>query len=195
MKISPLVVLLVGLAIGGFAFGTCQAGRASDATIRLEAALAAQRDSASRWQTARESLVMRLGALQRDSSTLARQYDAARAGSRMIRDSIGILLKQLPDSQRGALGAVITTLSAEGEACRNLLTNCELRAANAEARAHGDSVQLIATRLLLDSVGVAWHTEQRKNRPGFLGLRSFWRARSYTLPLTALTVFLLVTKR
>jgi hypothetical protein len=80
-------------------------------------------------------------------------------------------------------------------ACANLLQNCELRARNAEARVQGDSMVLAQTVLLLHHTEAAWHTEQRKNQPGFLGLRSFWRARRYTLPLVALSAFLLVTRR
>ncbi len=112
----------------------------------------------------------------------------------MGRDSITVLLKQLPDSQQALFGPVITTLSAEGEACRNLLTNCELRASNAEARVRGDSTQLVRLTALTDTLGAAWRTELQRNRPGFLGLRSFWKARSYTLPLTALSAFLLLRR-
>jgi len=182
------------LAIGGLAFGTCQAGRASDAQIRLEAALAAQRDSALQWGKARQSLTLRLGALRNDSVALAGKYATARLWARMGRDSIAILLKQLPDSQQALFAPVITTLSAEGEACRNLLTNCELRATNAEARVRGDSTQLVRLTALTDSVEAQWHIELQRNRPGFLGLRTFWNARRYTLPLTALSAFLLLRR-
>src|SRR6267142_487988 len=56
VKVSPLVVLLIGLAIGGFAFGSCQASRASDAEKSLQNALAAHRDSLAQWHIERSAL-------------------------------------------------------------------------------------------------------------------------------------------
>jgi hypothetical protein len=195
VKISPLVVLLVGLAIGGIAFGTHQAGRATDAEIRLEAALAAQRDSASRWMASRDSLVGIARGLRADSQVLALRYASASQAARRAHRTADSLLARLPDTLRVGVRLVFDSLAGETQACQALLGNCELRALNAEARAHGDSMVLTQTVLLLQHTEVAWHTEQRKNQPGFLGLRSFWRARSYTLPLVALSAFLLVTRR
>jgi len=195
VKISPLIVLLVGLAIGGIAFGTHQAGRATDAEIRLEAALVAQRDSASRWMASRDSLVGIARGLRADSQVLALRYANASQAARRAHRTADSLLARLPDTLRVGIRLVFDSLAGETDACRLVAANANARAQNCEQRARGDSLQLAQTATLLLRAEAAWHTEQRKNQPGFLGLRSFWRARSYTLPLVALSAFLLVTRR
>lgn len=195
MKVSPLVVLLIGLAIGGFAFGSCQASRASDAEKSLQNALAAHRDSLAQWHIERSALSLAADSLRQALGPLQQAYKVARILGQRGRDSVAKLLALLPDSRRATIGPVIAALGAEGEACRALEANCEARAQNAEARVHGDSLQLTQTVLLLQKTEAMWHTEQRKNAPGFLGLRSFWNARRWTLPLTVVTGLLLLTHR
>jgi len=78
------------------------------------------------------------------------------------------------------------SLAGEALACRGLLVNCELRAANAEARMQGDSQQLAQTVLLLQHTEAQWHTEQRKNRPGFLGMRDLYRAKKEIVGVAAI---------
>jgi hypothetical protein len=193
VKISPLVVLLVGLAIGGLAFGFHQAGRATDAELRLEAALAAQRDSASRWTASRDSLMLRMRRLRADSQVLALRYrNAAQAAWRAHRTADS-LLARLPDTLRVGIRLVFDSLAEETMACANLLQNCELRARNAEARTRGDSIQLVRLTALTDTLEAAWRSAERRARPSFF--RDLWRSRKVTLPLAALSVFLLVTRR
>lgn len=176
------------------AFGSCQASRATDAEIRLNDALSAQRDSASHWHTAREGLTVRLQALQRDSGMLALRYEVASRTASAARHRGDSLLALLPDTLRVAVRLTFDSLAGATVACQASLANCELRAANAEARAHGDSLQLFRSDSLLQTTEASWHTEQRKNRPGFLGLRSFWHARSWTVPLAAVTTLLLLRR-
>lgn len=193
MKISPLTLLLVGAVVGALAWGTCNAGKATDAQIRLEEALQAHKDSAAEWGKARQTLTIRLGALQRDSSALARQYAVASHSAAVARHRGDSLVLLIPDTLRVAVRLTFDSLAGEALACRGLLVNCELRAQNAEARAHGDSVQLLATQTLLDTVRVRWFIAERKARPSWL--RDLWRSRSVTLPLAAVTTFLLLTHR
>lgn len=194
MKISPLTLLLVGAVVGALAWGTCNAGKATDAQIRLEEALQAHRDSATQWQEARQVLTARLGALQRDSSTLARQYVVASHSAAVARHRGDSLLLLIPDTLRVAIRLTFDSLAGEAIACRGLLVNCELRAQNAEARAHGDSIHFAdLQRFVSDTLEPAWHTAERKARPSWL--RDLWRSRSVTLPLAAVTTFLLLTHR
>lgn len=192
LKVSPLVIFLVGALVAALAWGTCNAGRASDAEIKLAAALAAQRDAATHWTAARDSLMQANTALRADSAFLDAQRRATRV---MAKDSIGKLLAQIGDTTaRSHAAEAVRVVYLEVEACQDQLANCEHRAANAEARAAGDSVLLAQTVGLLQQTEAAWRSEQRKNAPGFLGLRRFWQARSWTVPLAAVTTLLLIRK-
>jgi len=195
LKVNPFIVLLAGALVGALAWGSCNAGRASDAETRLNAQLAANRDSATQWDKARQALTVSLGALRRDSSTLARNLTLATGAAQRASQRAESLFLRLPDTLRVGVRLVFDSLAGATAACQALLVNAEARAQNCEQRARGDSIQLAQTASLLVATEAAWHIEQRKNSPGFLGLRSFWRARSYTLPLTALSAFLLLQHR
>lgn len=194
MKVSPLVLALAGMLVGALAWGSCNASRASQAEIRLAAVLADDSLAAAQWARTRDSLATDLRELRGDSAMLAVRSATARRAAQAAHDSIGALLAILPDTQRLPLERAVTVLQAETAACRESLANCELRAANAEARVRGDSLRVASLTLLTDSLEAAWRTAQRQSAPGFLGLRSFWRARSWTVPLAALTAFLLLQK-
>jgi hypothetical protein len=192
MKLSPLMVLLAGALVGALAWGSCNANRASDAENRLNASLAAQRDSAAHWQATREGLITRLGALQRDSLALAVSYHAAQAQAGVARHRLDSLLAGNANVALGeAVGRVLTADSVQLETCQATIGNCELRAQNAEARVHGDSLQLLRLTALTDTLGAAWHSAERRAQPSFF--RDLWRSRSVTLPLAVLSVFLVLT--
>lgn len=195
MMRSPLVLLLAGLAIGGLAFGSCQASRASDAEIRLQAALASHAESLAVWGVTRDSLGRSMDSLRADSALLAQRYAAVRRFVPAAKDSITRLLALLPDSITVGITAAVAVVQAAYETCEAIRANCEARAANAEARAAGDSLALARTQFLLTQTEAQWRAEQRRNAPGFLGLRAFWHARRFTIPLTALTTFLLLDRR
>lgn len=194
VTLSPVVVLCVGLAIGGALFGSCQASRATEAEIRLQDALAQHRGSLDAWEDERTGLTRRLGALQRDSGALALRYEGARRSAAVARHRGDSLLALLPDTLRVAVRLTFDSLSAETAACDAVLRNCELRAANAEARAQGDSIHLVETAKLLLTTEGQWRMELQRNRPGFLGMRAFWHARSWTIPLAAVTTLLVLQR-
>ncbi len=182
------------MAVGGLAFGTCQASRATDAEIRLQDALTAQKDSASHWRTAREGLTVRLQTLQRDSGVLALNLARATGAAQRASQRAESLFLRLPDTLRVGVRLVFDSLAGETIACRGMLMNAEARGQNCEQRARGDSIQLTQTVRLLLQTEAAWHIEQQKNRPGFLGLRSFWHARSWTIPLAAISALLILRR-
>lgn len=190
VKLSPLTILLVGLALGGIAFGSCQGARASAATLKLEALLASRDSAAAHWKRDRGALETDNRRLRGDSAILAiRQQRTHREAV----DSIGKLLASIDDTVARAVAQQATrVVYVELEGCQDQLTNCEQRAANAEQRAAGDSVILAQTVILLKQTGDAWRLEQRRNAPGLLGLRTFWRARAWTVPLVAVTTLLLL---
>lgn len=192
VKVSPLTLLLIGLALGGLAFGSCQGARASEATLKLEALLASRDSAAADWKRERGPLETTVRRLRGDSAILAiRQQRTHREAV----DSIRTLLATIDDTVARAVAQQATrVVYVELEGCQDLLSNCEQRAANAEQRAHGDSVVLAQTHALLVDVEAAWHTEQQRNRPGFLGLRRFWQAKAWTVPLAAVTTLLLLKK-
>src|SRR5881396_1320895 len=130
--------------------------------MRLDAALAAQRDSASQWQEARHALTLRLAALWRDSSRLASQYASASRAAAVARHRADSLLWYIPDTLRIAVRLVFDSLAAATVACENLRQNCELRAQNAEARVRGDSTQLVRLMALTDTLEVAWKRAERQ---------------------------------
>jgi septal ring factor EnvC (AmiA/AmiB activator) len=189
---------LIGLGLGGIAFGSCQANRASDATRQLQEALAAHTDSLTVWTATRHALTAELQGLRADSAVLrislvrtqasrdAAQRDAQTLATRLqtAGDTAGARVVRVADS----------TAQAERAGCSLVIQNCQARAENAEERAAGDSILLVQTALLLKQTGDAWRTEQRKNAPGFLGLRAFWKARTWTVPLAAVTTLLLLKK-
>jgi len=179
--------------IGGLAFGTCQAGKASDAQIRLEAALAAQRDSAAAWGKARQALTVSLGALRRDSSTLALNLTRATGAAQRASQRAESLFLRLPDTLRVGVRLVFDSLAGATIACEASRANCELRAQNAEARVRGDSTQLFHADSLLTVTEASWHQAERQAKPSFF--RDLWRSRKVTLPLAALSAFLLLTHR
>lgn len=193
MKISPLVLLLTGALVGALAWGNCNAGKASDAQKSLQNALQAHRDSLAQWQIERGALSLTADSLRTALVPLREAYKVSRVLGQRGRDSLTKLLALLPGSQRAPFEPVILTLTTEAAACHDLLVNCELRAFNAEARAHGDSLQLVTLqRFVSDSLEPAWQRAEQKARPSWL--RDVWRSRSVTLPLAALSAFLLVTK-
>jgi len=121
---------------------------------------------------------------------------AAKTQVGLARHRLDSLLAQNPNVALGdAVGRVLLADSLRLATCEATTANCELRAQNAEARVRGDSTQLLRLTALTDTLEVAWNTARRQNSPGFLGLRAFWKARSYTLPLTALSAFLLISRR
>jgi hypothetical protein len=195
VKVSPLVVLLVGALVGAVAWGTCNAGRASDANKQLRAALA---DSTHRWTMRRDSLTDRLRALRTDSATLATSLRSTQASRDAATAEARHLAQRLRESGDTAGARVLVTADslahAERLGCALVIQNCEARAENAEERAAGDSILLAQTAILLRQTEAAWRSEQRKNAPGFLGLRSFWKARAFTIPLAAVTTLLLLRR-
>lgn len=198
MKVSPLVLLLVGIAVGGIAFGSCQRTRAETAERQLRESLAAQRDSANRWTLHRDSLTDRLRTLRADSQVLAvRSQQAQRATERAQAEARQFAQRLREAGDTAGARVVLAADSAaarEREGCSLVVLNCEARAENAEERARGDSLLLAQTAILLRQTEAAWRTEQRKNQPGFLGLRAFWKARAYTVPLVAVTTLLLLRR-
>jgi len=187
VKVNAALVVALVVAIS---WGTCNAGRASDATVQLQAILSAQRDSASRWTRTRDSLTHENTALRADSATLEVRRQQVR---RLASDSIGKLLAQIQDtSNRRMADSAVRVVYLEVEACQDQLANCEARAQNAEARAHGDSLTLATTTALLDTVRHRWAIAERKAQPSFF--RDLWRSRSVTLPLAALTALLLLRR-
>jgi hypothetical protein len=187
---NSLVLMLAGALVGALAWGSCNAGRASDATKQLQAALAARADSSHRWTLQRDSLTDVLHALRADSATLEARRHAAR---RFATDSIGKLLAQIQDtSNRRVADSAVSVVYLEVEACQDQLANCEQRAQNAEQRARGDSVTLARTQALLDTVRLRWTIAERKAQPSFF--RDLWRSRSVTLPLAAITTLLLLRR-
>jgi hypothetical protein len=123
---------------------------------------------------------------------LRQAYKVARVLGQRGRDSVAKLLALLPDSQRVPLASAITTIVNVGDRCQELLVNCELRAQNAEARAHGDSTQLVGLqRFVSDTLEPAWHSAERQARPSFF--RDLWRSRQVTIPLIVLTIVSLAT--
>lgn len=193
MKLSPWMVLCVGLALGGLAFGSCQASRANEAELRLNDALAKHRGSLDAWEDERRSLTRDLSALRADSASLAIRYDAVRRAAPTLRDSIQHLLARLPDSTRARLQPAILELGAETTTCHEFLANCEQRVANANRRATGDSLQLLETAGLLRSTEGLWRDAERRARPSLF--RDLWRSRRVTIPLAALSALLLITHR
>lgn len=192
MKGSPLVLALASALVGAVAWGNCQRGRASDATLKLEAALAAHalEDAVA---GDRQDSLRRVNLVLRDSAALlTTRYTALRRFVPTARDSIAKLLARLPDSVARPLGTEITVLREAGEACHATLTNCEARAANAEQRAAGDSARLVATHQLLATTEAAWHSAEQKARPSFW--RDLWRSRSVTAPLALVTIVVLLIK-
>lgn len=198
MKISPLLLLCIGLALGGLAFGSCQASRASEATFKLEALLAARDSSAALEAARQDSLRHELRALRVDSATLhvsLVRTQASRDAAQREAQTLAIRLQVAGDTAGARVVRVAdSTAQAERIGCSLVVQNCQARAENAEERAQGDSILLVQTHTLLVQTEAAWHTEQQRNRPGFLGLRSFWHARSWTVPLAAVTTLLLLSR-
>lgn len=189
MKLSPAVLVLLSALAGALAWGNCQRGRADVMTLKLEVALQAHHDSIIRWAGRRDTLSQEIRALREDSTLLAQRVATARTQASLTRQRLDSLLARQPDVALGdAVRRTLVADSVELASCQAVGLNCEQRAANAEARASGDSVQLALTVVLLQQTEAAWHTEQRKNAPGFLGLGSYWRARAYTIPLTVLAL-------
>jgi len=186
------------LALGGFAFGSCQAGRASDAELKLQAALQAHTDSSHRWTLKRDSLTDALQGLRADSTVLHVSLVRTQASRDLAQRNAQALASRLQTAGDTAGARVIrvadSTAQVERQGCSLVVVNCEARAENAEERAAGDSVLLDQTQVLLNHTRAAWQSEQRKNAPGFLGLRRFWQARSWTVPLAAVTTLLLLKK-
>jgi hypothetical protein len=190
VKVSPIVLLLAGALVGVAAWGSCGWSGKSDATKRLEAALAEQDRAAHVWSATRDSLAQANDALRADSATLEARRRATRS---MASDSIGKLLAMIGDSTaQQVVESAVKVVYLEVEACQNQLANCEQRARNAEHRAAGDSSQLAATQQLLDTVRVRWQIAERKAAPSFF--RDLWRSRQVTLPLAALSAFLLLSR-
>lgn len=180
------------MLLGAFAWGSCNASRASDATRQLEAALTQRDSAAAAWHRDRQGLEIVTRRLRGDSAILAiRQQRTRREGA----DSIGKLLASIDDTVARAIAQQATrVVYLQVEGCQDQLTNCEQRAANAEQRAWGDSVLLDHTQILLHQTGDAWRLEQQRNRPGWLGLRAFWRAKVWTVPLAVVTTLLLLRR-
>src|SRR6267378_2534344 len=165
LKVNPFIVLLAGALVGALAWGSCNAGRASDAETRLNAQLAANRDSATQWETARQALTVSLGALRRDSSTLARNLTRATGAAQRASQRAESLFLRLPDTLRVGVRLVFDSLAGATMACEAARANCELRAQNAEARARGDSNQLVRLTILTDTLEASWRSAERRAQP------------------------------
>lgn len=198
MKVSPLVLLLGGMLVGALAWGSCNASRASEANFKLDALLAA-RDSQATIEAARQDSLRRaLRALRADSATLHVSLVRTQASRDAAQRESKALVTRLQAAGDTAGARVIrvadSTAQAERLGCSLVVQNCEARAENAEERAQGDSVLLDQTQTLLNQTRAAWQAEQRKNAPGLFGLRRFWQARSWTVPLAAVTTLLLLRR-
>lgn len=198
MKVSPLTLLLIGLALGGLAFGSCQGARASEATLKLEALLASRDSAAAHWTVERHALTEATRRLRGDSTMLhvaLVRTQASRDGAQRESQRLATRLQAAGDTAGARVVRVAdSTAQAERQGCSLVVLNCEARAENAEERAAGDSILLAQTHTLLVQTEAAWHIEQQRNRPGLFGLRRFWQARAWTVPLAAVTALLLLRR-
>lgn len=188
---SPLVLALISALLGALVWGSCERQQVSEAERRVLTLLAERASADSLAQLARHEFEREMTGLRQDSARLAQALVRSTQSAVQARRTVDSLLAQAPDSVHSGFDTALTRITAFGTACTAALANCEARAANAEARRASDSLRLAATRALLDTVEGAWKRAQRQHAPGFLGLRRFWLARSWTIPLATVTALLI----
>lgn len=193
MKVSPLVLLLSGALVGALAWGTCNAGRASKAEIRVAALLAQDSTDADAFQRTRDSLRGIVVGLRADSAVLAARAATLARRLPAAHDSLRRLLAMLPDSTRTPLDSAVAVVTAAYESCEAIRANCEARAANAEQRVAGDSIRILELEALSRTLEGEWRAAEQRAKPSFF--RDLWRSRRVTLPLMALSAYLLLSRR